>query len=112
MTLPTLAYGSTPTRRCEAAHLRSDEPPRILVVDDEPAVRAPIACAVQEAGYEVVAVKDGKAGRLSLTKSPLLGHQLAHLLKELIRCEGRPQGGHVIKQPVRIGHWLADMQDR
>jgi CheY-like chemotaxis protein len=85
--------------------VRRVRPPRILVVDDEPAVRALIVCALQEAGYEGVAVKDGKpgleaarsagvpydlvltnsymptmTGELSLTESPLLGHQLAHLL--------------------------------
>ena len=37
-------------------------PPRILVVDDEPAVRDLIVRALQEAGYEVVAVRDGEAG--------------------------------------------------
>ena len=36
--------------------------PRILVVDDEPAVRALVMRALQEAGYEVVAVRDGEAG--------------------------------------------------
>jgi CheY-like chemotaxis protein len=36
-------------------------PPRILVVDDEPMVRALIARALSDAGYEVVAVADGQA---------------------------------------------------
>ena len=36
-------------------------PPRILVVDDEPMVRAPIARALTDEGYEVVAVADGRA---------------------------------------------------
>jgi DNA-binding response OmpR family regulator len=35
---------------------------RILIVDDEPAVRALVMRALQEAGYEAVAVKDGEAG--------------------------------------------------
>jgi CheY-like chemotaxis protein len=36
-------------------------PARILVVDDEPMVRALIARAISDAGYEVVAVADGRA---------------------------------------------------
>jgi CheY-like chemotaxis protein len=36
-------------------------PRRILVVDDEPMVRALIARALSDAGYEVVAVANGKA---------------------------------------------------
>ena len=36
-------------------------PPRILVVDDEPMVRALIARALTDEGYEVVAVADGRA---------------------------------------------------
>jgi CheY-like chemotaxis protein len=36
-------------------------PPRILVVDDEPMVRALINRALTDAGYEVVAVADGRA---------------------------------------------------
>ena len=36
-------------------------PTRILVVDDEPMVRALIARALSDAGYEVVAVANGKA---------------------------------------------------
>ena len=35
--------------------------PRILVVDDEPMVRALIVRALTDAGYEVVAVADGPA---------------------------------------------------
>jgi CheY-like chemotaxis protein len=35
--------------------------PRILVVDDEPMVRALISRALTDAGYEVVAVADGRA---------------------------------------------------
>lgn len=35
--------------------------PRILVVDDEPMVRALIARVLTDAGYEVVAVADGRA---------------------------------------------------
>ena len=35
--------------------------PRILVVDDEPMVRALIARALSDEGYEVVAVADGRA---------------------------------------------------
>lgn len=36
-------------------------PPRILVVDDEPMVRALIARALTDEGYEVVAVANGRA---------------------------------------------------
>ena len=36
-------------------------PPRILVVDDEPMVRALIARALTDEGYEVVAVANGQA---------------------------------------------------
>jgi len=35
--------------------------PRILVVDDEPMVRALIARALSDVGYEVVSVADGRA---------------------------------------------------
>jgi DNA-binding response OmpR family regulator len=40
-------------------------PPRIWVVDDEPAVRALVMRALREAGYEVVAVWDGEAGLIA-----------------------------------------------
>jgi CheY-like chemotaxis protein len=42
---------------------RGDRPmaPRILVVDDEPMVRALIARALSDEGYEVVAVANGRA---------------------------------------------------
>ena len=36
--------------------------PRVLVVDDEPAIRDLLIRALGEAGYEVVAVRDGEAG--------------------------------------------------
>jgi two-component system, cell cycle response regulator CpdR len=42
--------------------VRSLPPPRVLVVDDEPAVCHILVRALEEAGYEVVAVRDGKAG--------------------------------------------------
>ena len=37
-------------------------PARILIVDDEPAVRMILQRALQGAGYEVVAMNDGRAG--------------------------------------------------
>jgi CheY-like chemotaxis protein len=37
-------------------------PTRVLVLDDEPAVRALVARALAEEGYEVVSVGDGLAG--------------------------------------------------
>jgi CheY-like chemotaxis protein len=36
--------------------------PRLLVVDDEPAVRELIVRALGEVGYDVVAVPEGRAG--------------------------------------------------
>jgi CheY-like chemotaxis protein len=42
--------------------MRSDGPPRILVVDDEPAVRHLLVRLLDTEGYEVVAVNDGAAG--------------------------------------------------
>ncbi len=44
------------------SRLRSDGPPRILVVDDEPAVRHLLVRLLETEGYEVVAVNDGAAG--------------------------------------------------
>ena len=40
----------------------ADRAVRILVVDDEPTVRALLTRALREEGYEVVAVTDGEAG--------------------------------------------------
>jgi DNA-binding response OmpR family regulator len=37
-------------------------PSRILVVDDEPAIREVLSRALRQAGYEVVAMYDGSAG--------------------------------------------------
>jgi DNA-binding response OmpR family regulator len=42
--------------------MSADRTRRILVVDDEPAVRAMVARALREEGYEVVGVGDGQAG--------------------------------------------------
>ena len=42
--------------------MRHDGPQRILIVDDEPALRQLIVRALESDGYEVVAVNDGKAG--------------------------------------------------
>jgi CheY-like chemotaxis protein len=53
----------------------TQQSPRILVVDDEPAVRALLMRALQEAGYEVVAVRDGEAG-LEAAKSAGLPYDL------------------------------------
>ena len=45
--------------------------PRILVVDDEPMVRALIVRALTEAGYEVVAVADGSAALAAARGAPV-----------------------------------------
>src|SRR3712207_7928556 len=42
--------------------MRAERSRRILVVDDEPAVRRLIERALEPEGYEVVAVADGQAG--------------------------------------------------
>lgn len=71
--------------------------PRVLVVDDEPAVRALLLRVFGEAGYDVVAVPDGEAGLAvaSTTQAPydlvvtntylpsLSGEQLIAHLREL-----------------------------
>jgi CheY-like chemotaxis protein len=46
--------------------------PRILVVEDEPAVRRLVARALQEEGYEVVAVSDGQAGLDAVSRADAL----------------------------------------
>jgi DNA-binding response OmpR family regulator len=42
--------------------MRHHSPPRILIVDDEPALRQLLVRALESEGYEVVAVNDGQAG--------------------------------------------------
>ena len=49
--------------------------PRILVVDDEPMVRALIARVLSDAGYEVVAVSNGQAA-LDAARSAEVGFNL------------------------------------
>lgn len=49
--------------------------PRILVVDDEPMVRALIVRVLTDEGYEVVAVADGRAA-LNAARSPGRGFDL------------------------------------
>jgi two-component system response regulator MprA len=41
---------------------QADRPARILVLDDEPAVRALLVRVLQEEGHQVVAFEDGRAG--------------------------------------------------
>jgi|SoiMethySBSTD1v2_1073268.scaffolds.fasta_scaffold520950_2 hypothetical protein len=60
-------------------------------------------CALSAAGKQNL--------RVGATVYPLLGYQLAHLLWELIRCEGLLQGRHVIEQSVRMGIGSPNMQD-
>jgi CheY-like chemotaxis protein len=57
------------------SQLRTTMPARILVVDDEPMVRALIARALTDAGYEVVAVANGRAA-LDATRGAEVGFDL------------------------------------
>jgi CheY-like chemotaxis protein len=69
-------------------------PPRILVVDDEPAVRELIVRALQEAGYEVVAVKDGEAG-LEAAKSAGVPYDLVLTNSYMPTMTGEQLIGHL-----------------
>jgi hypothetical protein len=51
-----------PPRSPLVAPFRAPMPARILVLDDEPAICALVARALEEQGYEVVTVGDGLAG--------------------------------------------------
>ena len=60
--------GSLSRRPVESGHpsppgttVHHPQPPRILAVDDEPAVRALLVRALEEAGYVIVAVPHGQA---------------------------------------------------
>jgi CheY-like chemotaxis protein len=69
-------------------------PPRILVVDDEPAVRELIMRALQGAGYEVVAVRDGEAG-LDAAKSAGLPYDLVLTNSYMPTMSGEQLIGHL-----------------
>jgi CheY-like chemotaxis protein len=43
--------------------------PRVLIIDDQPHVRAAISVALKANGYEVVAVESGRLGLIELNKS-------------------------------------------
>jgi CheY-like chemotaxis protein len=45
--------------------------PRLLIIDDQPHVRAAISVALQANGYEVVAVESGRLGLIELNRSVL-----------------------------------------
>ena len=68
--------------------------PRILVVDDEPAVRALAMRALQEAGYEVVAVRDGEAG-LEAAKSAGVPYNLVVTNSYMPNKTGEQLIGHL-----------------
>jgi CheY-like chemotaxis protein len=59
---------------------------RILIVDDEESIRGLLRRALEECGYDVVAVNDGLAGfeavRTSAQPYGLGGHQQPHAAKE------------------------------
>jgi CheY-like chemotaxis protein len=102
--------------------------PRILVVDDEPAVRALVVRLLESEGYEVVAVNDGAAGLnaaraigkaydLVITNNHLPrmngGELIAHLqtlfpdqpilhLDELSRPDGEPVAAPNLFKPFRL----------
>jgi CheY-like chemotaxis protein len=69
-------------------------PPRILVVDDEPAVRALVVRALQEAGYGVVAVRDGEAG-LEAAKSAGIPYDLVVTNSYMPTMSGEQLIGHL-----------------
>jgi CheY-like chemotaxis protein len=68
--------------------------PRILVVDDEPAVRALVVRALQEVGYEAVAVKDGEAG-LEAAKSAGVPYDLVLTNSYMPAMTGEQLIGHL-----------------
>ena len=43
--------------------------PRVLIIDDQPHVRAAISVALKANGYEVVAVESGRLGLIELNKT-------------------------------------------
>ena len=69
-------------------------PPRILVVDDEPAVRALLMRALQEVGYEVVGVRDGEAG-LEAAKSAGVPYDLVVTNSYMPTMPGEQLIGHL-----------------
>ena len=70
------------------------QPPRILVVDDEPAVRELIVRALQGAGYEVVAVRNGEAG-LDAAKSAGVPYGLVLTNSYMPTMSGEQLIGHL-----------------
>ena len=72
----------------------TDRPSRILVVDAEPAVRALIVRALEEAGYEVVAVGDGEAG-LTAAKTAGISFDLVLTNSYMPHMSGEQLIGHL-----------------
>ena len=70
--------------------------PRVLVVDDEPAIRELLVRALGEAGYEVVAVRDGEAG-LTAAKGAELPYDLVVTNSYMPGLSGEQLIGHLRK---------------
>ena len=69
-------------------------PPRVLVVDDEAAVRALIVRALREAGYDVVAVSNGEAG-LNAAKTAGVSYDLVVTNSYMQSLTGEQLIGHL-----------------
>jgi DNA-binding NtrC family response regulator len=70
--------------------------PRVLVVDDEPAVRELLIRALELAGYDVVAVRDGEAG-LAAARGADLPYDLAVTNSYMPGLSGEQLIGHLCK---------------
>ena len=70
--------------------------PRVLVVDDEPAIRELLVRALGEVGYEVVAVRDGEAG-LTAVKGAELPYDLVVTNSYMPGLSGEQLIGHLRK---------------
>lgn len=50
---------------------KHDSPPRVLVAEDDPALRNVIRFCLQQAGFEVVACRDGQDALAQIDKQPI-----------------------------------------
>ena len=67
MTMVSADHGVASRTNTERAVSSSDPPIRVLIVEDDPAVRNAICCMLEFRGFTVIAAEDGHAG-LKLAK--------------------------------------------